>query len=264
MNEMGRLTEREILGLARVLDHATPPWPVGIVPPLGHWLAFPPTARESDLGSDGHPVRDEHPDLPRRMWAGSRVRFLADIPVGAPLERVTSVVSEIEKHGRSGRMVFVTLRHDIACGGEAVIAEEQDIVYRAMPEPGDPLPAIVASPFRADAATVVADAAMLFRFSALTYNAHRIHYDLPYAREVECYPGLIVHGPLIATLLMDRLLRHRQRARLSSFTFRAVSPLFAGETIDLALRLEADHATLTASGPRGVAVSAEATVSDRS
>lgn len=259
MTDTGSVTTREVQALSDLLDYPAPPWRAGILPPLAHWLAFPPAARQSDLGRDGHPRRTDHPDLPRRMWAGSRVRFLADVAVDAPLRRATEIVSQVEKTGRSGRMLFVTLRHDISSGGAPAIVEEQDLVYRAMPVPAAaPLP-VDPLPYATDDATIVPDAAMLFRFSALTYNAHRIHYDLPYARDVEGYRGLVVHGPLIATLLIDRLRRHRPGATPASFAFRAVAPLIAGERITFSIDQDGATAELTASGPAGIGMSAQAT-----
>lgn len=261
MIERGCFSERERDALADLLDGGDPPWRAGIVPPLGHWLAFPPHARQSALGPDGHPRRTDHAELPRRMWAGSRIRFLADMTVGAPLQRTTETVSQAEKHGRSGRMVFVTLRHEIHCDEAIAVVEEQDIVYRAMPAAANRHQTVAALPYRADGMTLVPDSALLFRFSALTYNAHRIHYDLPYAQAVEGYRGLVVHGPLIATVLMDRLLRQRAAQIPKSFAFRAVAPLVAGEPMRLSVEPDGEQATLSASGPDGLAMTAEASFS---
>ncbi|MBE1527257.1 3-methylfumaryl-CoA hydratase [Sphingopyxis sp. OAS728] len=235
-------TAAPLAGLAALLDHDVTPWVSGEVPPLGHWLYFLPTAPQSEIGADGHPRRDGEGllppvPLPRRMWAGSRIEFLAPIAVGAALSRVTTIDAIKPKRGASGDLLFVTLRHDIAADGVAAIREEQDIVFR---EPAPMIPATAAAPLAppepdpADAVRSVSpDPVLLFRYSALTFNAHRIHYDRDYARDVEGYAGLVVHGPLIATLLMD----HALRAGLSPrcFDFRAEAPLIDGAPFDLCL-----------------------------
>jgi len=235
-------TAAPLAGLAALLDHDVSPWVSGEVPPLGHWLYFLPDSRQSIIGEDGHPRRDSTGllppvPLPRRMWAGSRIEFLSPIPVGAALTRVTTIDAIKPKRGASGDLLFVTLRHDIAADGIAAIREEQDIVFR---EPAPTTSATAAAPLApqepepADAVRSLSpDPVLLFRYSALTFNAHRIHYDRDYARDVEGYAGLVVHGPLIATLLMD----HAQRAGLSPrrFDFRAEAPLIDGAPFDLCL-----------------------------
>lgn len=238
--------------LAALLDHDGGHWRAGEVPPLGHWLCFMPDARQAELGADGHPRREGA--FPRRMWAGSRVQFLAPIPLGAAIERRTRTVKVEDKSGRSGAMQFVTLEHTISVGGEAAVIEEQDLVYRAAAEPGVIAERTAIDPGADDAVTrkIFTDPALLFRFSALTFNAHRIHYDRAYAREVEGYAGLVVHGPLLATLLMDLALRERPGFVPSAFEFRARSPLFDGEEITLGMTGN----TLRAVGPVGVAVTA--------
>ena len=237
-------TAAPLAGLAALLDHDVSPWVPGAVPPLGHWLYFLPHARQSVIGADGHPRRDEHSllppvPLPRRMWAGSRIEFLSPIPVGAALTRVTTIDAIKPKRGASGDLLFVTLRHDIAADGVAAIREEQDIVFRE-PAPAAPAPAAVpaapSEPEPADAVRSLSpDPVLLFRYSALTFNAHRIHYDRDYARNVEGYAGLVVHGPLIATLLMDHFLRAVTRAAPRHFSFRAEAPLLDGAPFDLCL-----------------------------
>ena len=245
-------------GLAALLDHAAPPWVEGTVPPLGHWLCFQPQALQSEIGEDGHPRREDG-TLPRRMWAGSRIRFLKPVPLGAAIERRTRTAAVNEKTGRSGRMKFVTLEHRIHLdGGDAVIVEEQDVVYREAADPGAPLVRPPGDPAEPGAATrtIVADPVMLFRYSALTFNGHRIHYDRDYATGAEGYPGLVVHGPLIATLLMDHLLRSRPALPVAYFEFRAQSPLFDGEPIALSLTTVDGEARLRAIGPFGTALQA--------
>jgi 3-methylfumaryl-CoA hydratase len=223
--------------LAALLDHATPPWPADEVPPLGHWLYHLPHVRQSDLGEDGHPRRGGFLppiDLPRRMWAGSRIRFIAPLPIGATITRRSTILSVDDKTSAAGAMVLVTLRHIISVDGTTAIEEEQDLVYLA------PRPAAAPRPIDRPAADTeagkVVDATMLFRFSALTFNAHRIHYDLPYAQSVEGYPALVVHGPLQAMLLIDHALQHGAGRRVTDFAFRARSPLYAGQPIRLAGR----------------------------
>lgn len=220
--------------LAALLDHETPPWRPGELPPLAHWLLFPPDTRQSGIGQDGHPLRDDD-GLPRRMWAGSRVRFLAPIALGSEVVRETSRIAVADKQGRSGRMRFVTLRHLLSVEGAVCVEEEQDIVYREGGQTGAPPPPETLAAVPPLVRVLTVDPVQLFRFSALTFNAHRIHYDLPYSRDVEGYPGLVVHGPFIATLLMDHCLRHNPAAQVTSFSFRAQRPIFAGEAFTLGL-----------------------------
>jgi len=253
-----------IAGLAALLDHVSPPWSPGLLPPLGHWLCFPPQARQSAIGGDGHPLRDgtgllPAVDLPRRMWVGSRIRFLGPIALGEALIRTSTLVAATPKTGRSGNMLFVTVRHEIAgAGGETAIVDEQDIVYREAAEAGVIAARPATDPGAIEAVTrsLTADPVMLFRYSALTFNGHRIHYDRDYARDVEGYPGLVVHGPLIATLMLDHLLRHCPAASVASFDFRALSPLFDGEPILLGLDEIDGGAKLRAIGPAGPAMTA--------
>ncbi len=253
-------------GLAALLDHDVPPWAEGVLPPLGHWLCFRSCARQSLIGADGHPLRGVRGllpavDLPRRMWAGSRVRFLADIPLGTPIERISTVVAVAPKEGRSGKMLFVTIRHEIApSGGAMAIMDEHDIVYREAAVAGVPIvrPTVGAGAPEPISRTVTPDPVMLFRYSAVTFNGHRIHYDRDYCRDVEAYSGLVVHGPLVATLMLDHLLRYRPRARIGACSFRAISPLFDNEDIRLGLTETPDGASLRAVGPAGPAMTAVA------
>lgn len=224
--------------LAALLDHQEPLWPADRLPPLGHWLFFLPDPRQSTLGPDGHPVGGAVPDGagPRRMWAGGRVAFHADLPIGARAVR-TSIVESVErKAGRSGALTFVSLRHEVHVGETLAITEHQDLVYREAAGAGGATPAPAPETRIAEASrTLEIDAPALFRYSALTFNAHRIHYDLPYAIGVEGYAGLVVHGPYQATLLIDHLLRTRPGARITSFRHRGVRPLIAGPaTLNLA------------------------------
>lgn len=262
-----RIDARSAAALAATLDC---PFACGAgvaLPALWHWIYFWSAAAQSELDCDGHPHRGGFlppVPLPRRMWAGGRLTFAAPLPIDAEATRTSLVQSVIAKTGASGNLAFVTLKHDIAHQGTVCITEEHDIVYRAMPQPGALGPA--ARPAPADAAwsrTVRPDPVLLFRYSALTFNGHRIHYDRSYVTEVEGYPGLIVHGPLIATLLADLLRRHLPAARMSAFSFRAVGPLFDTEPFTLCGRPDPDGRTvhLWAQNVRGeLAMQAEATL----
>ncbi len=202
------------------------------LPPLWHWLYFLPQPRQSLIGPDGHAARGGFlppVPLPRRMWAGGRLQWQAGnaLRVGDAVTRVSRVVSVKHKVGRSGDLLFVLVRHEISNENGLALSEEHDIVYRASALPDDPVPA----PTLADLGAlwqreVVPDDVLLFRYSALTFNGHRIHYDRRYVTEVEGYPGLIVHGPLIATLLVDLLRREAPDATVLSFEFKALRPTF--------------------------------------
>ncbi|WP_278374136.1 acyl-CoA dehydrogenase [Sphingobium xenophagum] len=255
-----------IARLAALLDHETSFLAPDVLPPLGHWLCFLPGDRQSRIGPDGHPLRSgegllPNVDLPRRMWAGSRIRFLGDIALDAPISRRSRVIAADFKSGRSGEMLFVTLRHEIAEHGQAEqIVEEQDIVYRQSVSSVEPFARRTLAVEGQDAAVrcVTPDPIMLFRYSALTFNSHRIHYDRDYARDKEGYPGLVVQGPLMATLLMDHLLRTEPRAKVVRFNFRAVSPVFDGEEVLCGWSADGDLRRLRAIGPFGPATIAEA------
>lgn len=219
-----------IAALAAALDRDDPAPAAGdAVPPLWHWLYFLPTARQSVLGPDGHPARGGFlppVPLPRRMWAGGRFTFHQPLRVDDPITRVSTVQDVTVKHGRNGALCFVLVRHEVSGGCGLALVEEHDIVYRDLPHPGE-APG-VPQPVRTDDVwkrEIQPSEALLFRYSALTFNGHRIHYDRRYVTETEGYPGLIVHGPLIATLLIDLLRRNTDRA-VATFRFRAVSPLF--------------------------------------
>ena len=199
------------------------------LPPLWHWALFQDWALPEGLGPDGHPRRGGFlPDpagLPRRMWAGGRLSFLQPLRVGDALTRTSRIASIANKQARSGPLVFVTVEHEIATAAGVALREEHDIVYRDMPAPGATVIPAAAPTDETFARKVVPDDVLLFRYSALTFNGHRIHYDAPYARGVEGYPGLIVHGPLQASLLV-RMAEALRGARPARFGFRSLSPLF--------------------------------------
>jgi len=200
------------------------------LPPLWHWLHFLPIHKLSDSGYDGHaalggflpPV-----PLPRRMWAGSRLDFRAPVCIGASLSKRSTVKSVRHKSGRSGDLVFVTLIHEVFVGDTLCINEEQDIVYRALPDPDAPIAAPSPAPERSDFSRKIdPDPVLLFRYSALTFNGHRIHYDHPFCTGTEGYGGLVVHGPLLATLMLDLLRREYPASEVTHFEFRALAPVF--------------------------------------
>jgi 3-methylfumaryl-CoA hydratase len=219
--------------LSATLDRAADrPDPGTPLPPLWHWLYFLPLHRQSEIGPDGHARRGGFlppVPLPRRMWAGSKFTFHAPLRIGDALTRTSRIEDVTEKSGRSGRLVFVKVRHEIGRAGETApsVTEFHDIVYREAPRPGDAAPPPTPAPQHPTwERHWTADDVLLFRYSALTFNGHRIHYDRRYVTEVEGYPGLIVHGPLIATLLLDLLRHERPEAEVQEYRFRAIRPTF--------------------------------------
>ena len=224
-----------VRALAATLDHPAASVEVGTaLPPLWHWLYFLPLHRQSEIGADGHAKRGGFMPpvpLPRRMWAGSQFEFRTPIRVGDRVARRSTIADVSSKEGRSGKLVFVKVRHEVHCNeaAEAALVEHHDIVYREARRPGDIDPPPQAAPaVAAWQRELVPDDVLLFRYSALTFNGHRIHYDRRYVTEVEGYPGLVVHGPLIATLLMDLLRRQAALAEVTSFRFKAVRATFDG------------------------------------
>jgi 3-methylfumaryl-CoA hydratase len=198
------------------------------------------------------------------MFAGAALTFHAPIPIGAKIARHSTILDVTEKKGASGRLVFVKLRHNVSANGVAALTEDQDVVYREAVTAPTLLPRPDSASRAADKARrIVPDSTQLFRFSALTFNAHRIHYDRDYARDVEFYPGLVVQGPYIATLLMDHLLRLKPAARIAKFRFRAKSPLFDTAPFDVCLSRKSGAYELWALDADGrEAMSAEAAVGD--
>ncbi|HTP96422.1 MAG TPA: MaoC family dehydratase N-terminal domain-containing protein [Burkholderiales bacterium] len=271
---------RRWIGRRETEDDVITPWPVramtatldrndplpapGEPIPLGwHWFYFLEAAPASVLAADGHPRRGGFMppvQLPRRMWAGGRIEFRRALRMGEAARRESEIVAVTPKSGRSGDMVFVTVRHTILGSGEITAVEETDIVYRDAARSGA---ASAPRPAPAQAAwcrTLAPDAALLFRYSALIFNAHRIHYDHRYVTHEEGYPGLIVHGPLQATLLLDLCRRHSPRP-LAQFDYRASGPLFDTEDFSVNGNPAADGASAelwTASASGSLAMSATA------
>ncbi len=244
----------QALAAAATLEPLSSPTAGAALPPLWHWFYFLPRAPQSKLGIDGHPQRGGFiPPIPypRRMFAGARIRFHQPLLIGQPARREGIIRNISQKTGRTGPLAFVTVGYQIFQNEMLCIEEEQDIVYR---EPGAPVPAPVPVelPPVTDAITrtVTPDTRLLFRFSALTFNAHRIHYDRPYAQQEEGYPGLVVHGPLVAVLLME-LARHHTTRPITGFSFRSQAPIFDLAPFRLVARFGEDRVELEAQGPDG-------------
>ena len=268
---IGRTEERSDLLTSRLaeafdatLDEPPSAYAAGDEAPLGiHWCLGNPAVRASSLGRDGHPKREGFMPpvpLPRRMWAAGELTFLAPLVVGLEATRVSTVASLDFKEGRTGPLWFLGIDHDYRQEGQTRVRERQTIVYREDPKPGEnrpePAPAGVEEP--ADTArTLVPDSTMLFRYSALTFNGHRIHYDKDYVRDVEGYPDLVVHGPLIATLL----LRGAAEAwpRLRRLSFRALSPSFVDRSLSISLAQAEGGLSATASSEGRQIMAAHAT-----
>lgn len=253
--------------LAATLDLPHTCSPGDALPALWHWIYFWAASPASQLGPDGHPQRGGFlppVELPRRMWAGGRLHFAAPLPLGSQASRESRIADVSVKQGSSGPLVFVTVEHAIRVGGVVALTEEHDIVFREPPQPQALAAAPKAAPQNAQwSQSVTPDPVLLFRYSALTFNGHRIHYDRSYVTGVEGYPGLIVHGPLIATLLASLVQRELPSRRMTDFRFRAVSPLFDTEAFSVHGRLGDDghQVQLWAANLRGeLAMEAEATL----
>jgi 3-methylfumaryl-CoA hydratase len=220
-----------------------------IMPQGVHFVLCTPEAPSANLGEDGHPARDTSPQsflppfpMPRRMWASSKIAFHVPIAIGAVIERTSRIAAISEKQGSTGPLAFVDVSHETRANGTLAVVETQSIVYREAANGGlalspPPLGEDKFSPEAWDAhRTLTPDPRLLFRYSALTFNTHRIHYDAPYAEQVERYRGLVVHGPLIASLLLQLAARELGGNRLRSFSFRGLSPAIAGEPLHLVMR----------------------------
>jgi 3-methylfumaryl-CoA hydratase len=235
------------------------PEPVGAMPQGIHFCLATPEAPTGTLGDDGHPARGDDRasllppiPLPRRMWAGSSIVFHRPIGVGEAIERRSSVAAITEKNGGSGPLVFVAVDHETWSAGALAVTERQTLVYRDGAAADAPLspPELGAGAFDPSGwhahRILTPDARLLFRYSALTFNSHRIHYDLAYARDVERYRGLVVHGPLTASLLLQLAGRQFGDNRLASFSFRGLSPAIADEALHLVMRGAGDCLELAA------------------
>ena len=248
------ITPHVVRGMHAILDHEVAVAEGDELPPAWHWMFTLPAVRQSQLGADGHPKRGGFLppiELPRRMWAGSDVEFHAPLRVGDRIERVSRIESVTAKTGSTGALVFLVVRHEISSSSGGLTVDLQRIVFRDAPKSdaaGEARAGAGAAPARAEAPPGVSefslalqpDPVMLFRFSALTFNGHRIHYDLPYATEVEGYAGLVVHGPLIALVMLDALQRHRPGARVKKFAFTPRRPITTPTIMTAGGRREGD------------------------
>ncbi|HNL98110.1 MAG TPA: MaoC family dehydratase N-terminal domain-containing protein [Accumulibacter sp.] len=231
------------------------------LPPLWHWLYFLEGQPADRLGRDGHPARGQFlPPVPlaNRMWAGGRLDFLAPVQLGTQVRKTSSILRVEHKTGRSGDLVFVTVLHELtAADGRPLVREEHDIVYKnKSPAPPAP-PRSAGAADTPHAATGGArrslkpDSTQLFRYSALTFNGHRIHYDADYCRQVEGYPELVIHGPLLATLLAGFAIETSHRS-LRHFTYRALAPALLGDVLTLQAEAQPDQLVLAATVDRGI------------
>jgi 3-methylfumaryl-CoA hydratase len=262
----GRLDAWPVRAFAGMLDQPVPPHAPGDpLPPLWHGFHLLDHPAQAELGEDGHPAQGRFlPPMPdrRRMFAGGRLEVREPLRVDEVVTRRSSLVSVTPKSGRSGAMVLVTVRHEFVRDGEAVVVEEQDFAYRSQPAgtarglaPLQPAPG-PEEPAGEWHLRQDTDPAVLFRFSALTYNTHRIHYDHPYVTGVEGYPGLVVHGPLLALLLLELPRRFAPDRRVTAFSYRLQRPAFAGSPV---VANGAPEGQLTAGAP-GLPASATGTV----
>jgi len=240
------------------------PQPGEPLPPLWHWAFFQEPMGASQLGPDGHPALGGF--LPpahnrNRMWAGSRIEFYQPLKVEAEVTCVSTILNVEEKHGRTGSLLFVMLRHEFFQDGKLALQDEQDIVYR---EPTPPkLHGTETLPEGHWQERIEPSPTLLFRYSAVTFNGHRIHYDWPYVTETEGYPGLVVHGPLIATLNLRAFTKAHPTARLERFTFRGVRPLISPQPFEVGGRLiENGKAQVWAGNQDGTAQTGEIEFSD--
>jgi 3-methylfumaryl-CoA hydratase len=255
------ITVGPALALAALLDtEPTVTGPGDPIPPLWHWLYFLDRPASRELGPDGHPAAGRFmPPLPqrRRMFAGGRVSYHRPIRCGDEVTRRSELADATIRHGRTGELLFVTVRSVFTSSGAAIATEEQDLVYRSGPPStpaGRPEPTAAPAapaPWRLQ---IVPDPVLLFRFSALTYNAHRIHYDEGYATGVEGHPGLVVHGPLLALLCLELPRRHVPHRAVTKLSFRARAPLYAGQPCDVTGGPGHGGCTMRAVAPDGTEV----------
>ena len=237
------ITSAQVNRLAATLDEPAPDYGEGDrLPPLWHWIFAIKPVPHSGLGEDGHPRRGGFlppVTLPRRLFAGMNTDFLHSLTIGLEAERESEVIDITKKSGASGDLLFVRLRNSIRQQGNLCVVDEQEIVYR---DKGEPVVLPEVKPFAEPVANswtkeLIVDAEMLFRFSAVTFNSHRIHYDRTYAATEEGYPALVVHAPLVAMLLLQ-LLRKNSEKHIRRFEYRALAPLFEGQPVRLTAAAE--------------------------
>lgn len=264
-----RIDPNKVQAMAATLDNGLAVDLQGYLPPAWHWMFFTPSHRISDLGPDGHARKglDLPPiDLPRRMWAGGRMEFMQPLSINEEVIR-TSTIKRIQfKEGRTGQLGIVTVAHEIKGEQGGHMLEEHDIVYREAPKPGQPAAAPKAAEGVLEAQwnqTIEPSSTLLFRYSALTFNSHRIHYDQKYCQEQEGYPDLVVHGPLTGTLLLELIRGNCPNDQVQHFEFRAVSPLFANANYTVHGRRDGQQVSLWALGPQQqLAVEAKAVLKE--
>lgn len=253
-----RISHNLVKRIAATLSEDSP-GPRDPLPLLWHWAFFQDPVTQAGLGSDGHPTTGGFlpPAVGRnRMWAGSRLEFLHPLRIESEVSKRSTILHVEEKHGRTGSLLFVTVKHEYVQDGLNALVEEQDIVYRESTPPKlsgtEPTPACEWSE------SVSPEPTLLFRYSAVTFNAHRIHYDWPYVTEKEGYPGLVVHGPLIATLNLRAFQRANPNARVQRFSFRGLRPLIAPAPFEVGGRvLENGTAQLWAAAKGSLAQAGE-------
>ena len=242
--------------MAATIDHAGPLAEGDALPPLWHWLYFHEGLPASRLGVDGHAARGGFlppVQLSNRLWAGGRLQFDAEIPLGATMDKRSQVLSVEHKRGASGEVVFVTVLHEIHVDGRRCVREEHDIAYKNPSPPGKDRPAAISADIPETSDTWTPDIVQLFRYSALTFNSNRVHYDIDYCRTVEGYDGIVIHGPLTATMLAG-LATRVAKAPLRRFDYRARKPALLGQSLSLASRVEGSHARVWATLPEGQVV----------
>lgn len=241
--------------LAAALDHTALPGKGDLLPPPWHWLYFLDTPSATGTGHDGHPKKGGFlppVPLPRRMWAAGKFEIEQPLLLGAPAQKKSTIRSVELKEGKTGALVFVNIEHALYQNERRCILEEQNVVYRDMPTSFAPLPPGDVAPTDADwVRTITPDPVLLFRFSALTYNCHRIHYDRDYAMKEEFYPALVVHGPLLATLLLDHVAANVKDKRVAKFSFRAVRPTFDNAPFTVSGKCEGDTMNLWTTDAEG-------------
>jgi 3-methylfumaryl-CoA hydratase len=256
--------------MSLTLDYDQQFEPGAVVPKLWHWLFFLPRVKTTDTGEDGHPKTGDFipalEGLDRRMWAGSRFKFHSDLIAGQAAEKRSMVKKVTHKGGRSGKLGFVLVEHQVSQDGRPVLTEEHDIVYKQAPESATTVASVNAGlkPPEKNAQwsdTIRPDPVLLFKYSALTFNGHRIHYDRDFCKEDFGFPGLVVHGPLVATLLIEVVRKYLPSTGITEYTFLAKGPLFDFQTFRVEGVQEDDQVFLWAVNPNGlVAMTAQAKI----